>query len=107
MTKNNLRAILKYLVDQDKDGLLAKATEKLGEATMVDLLQRGPSLKINIPSLQTQKHALAVVYVKSAFKSVDEFKTKEGKKKAEKIAKTFGCKKYQIKKMFVYGKWMR
>ena len=107
MDKKYLKAIVEYIIQQPGNYDFKKTVELVGADTVAELCFKAPGRHLYIPSNKTMVHWLCVMYVKKHFKSMDEFKTKEGKQKAKKIAGLFKIRPYQIKKIFQIGRFTR
>lgn len=107
MNEKYYKSIIEFIIQRPGNYDFKRTVELVGVDTVAELCCKAPGKHLYIPSQKTLMHWLAVMTIKNQFKSMDEFKTQEGKQKAKKIAKLFNIRPYQIKKIFQVGRFTR
>ena len=106
MNKETLMVVINSMVSKEPDSDFSKSVDQLGIDLMTELVMRAYGQHIYIPSLKTFNHTLCVLVIEDAFKDLS-ITSIEGKEKAREIAKVFGIRLYQVKKILRIGKFTR
>ena len=106
MNNKTLKVVINSMVSKEPDSGFSKSVECLGLDLMTELVMKAYGQHIYIPSLKTFNHTLCVLVIEDAFKDLSITST-EGKKKAREIAKVFGIRLYQVKKILRTGNFTR
>ena len=106
MNKETLKVVINSMVSKEPDSDFSKSVDQLGLDLMTELVMRAYGQHIYIPSLQTFNHTLCVLVIEDAFKDLS-ITSIEDKEKAKVIARVFGIRLYQVKKILRTGKFTR
>ena len=106
MNNKTLKVVINSMVKKEPDSDFSKSVDQLGLDLMTELVMKAYGQHIYVPSLKTFNHTLCVLVIENAFKDLS-ITSIEGKEKAKKIAKVFGIRLYQVKKILRTGKFTR
>ena len=106
MNNKTLKVVINSMVKKEPDSDFSKSVDQLGLDLMTELVMKAYGQHIYVPSLKTFNHTLCVLVIENAFKDLS-ITSIEGKEKAKKIAKVFGIRLYQVKKILCTGKFTR
>ena len=104
MNNKTLKVVIKSIVSKEPNSDFSKSVDQLGLDLMTELVMKAYGQHIYVPSLKTFNHTLCVLVIENAFKDLS-ITSIEGK--AKKIAKVFGIRLYQVKKILCTGKFTR
>ena len=106
MNKKIVKTVISFMVSKEPDSSFSKSVECLGIDLMTELVMKAYGQHIYIPSLKTFNHALCVLAIERAYKNLS-ITSMEGKERAKKIARIFGIRLYQVKKILRTGNFTR
>ena len=106
MNKETLKVVINSMVKGEPDSDFSKSVDQLGLDLMTELVMRAYGSHIYVPSLKTFNHALCVLAIERAYKNLS-ITSMEGKERAKKIARIFGIRLYQVKKILRTGNFTR